>query len=384
MWKKVSKALKSEFVIYGNGKMAHLLYALLAEENRERLVAAFVVSESTGEDEYLHVPVVTADRLKQEYAEYPVLIGVENGKAREEILEKLKELGVSNYILPTRAMLEKCHNYHKKCRKRKVRSLLGFWGGLLYRILYWLHKRVYIKIIGKRVVRWRIFNKYKLSMRLFSRDLDFFENIYIGDWNSDNTFKGEYDFEIRECDTVFDFGANIGLFTMRFAHFFPEIKFIAVEPEESNYKLLERNLSSFENVRYVKSGVWYRDAYCKVFPGRTRVFPSNTLSEGSFYIGECASDAENAIESFSVGSWIERYHSAKCVIKMDVEGAEKEIFELGNLEWLDHCVQLIVEIHSKHRGDVLLEDKITGVMESRGFDWFLQGENIIFVKKIQT
>lgn len=384
MWKKVSKSFKNAFVIYGNGTTAHLLYALLAEENKESMVAAFVVSEYAGVDEYMHVPVITVDRLKQEYAEHPVLIGVENTKARGEILEKLEELGISNYLLPTKTMLEECHNYHKKCRKRKVCSLLGFWGGLFYRFFYWLHKRVYIKIIGKRIIRWRIFNKYKLSMRLFSRDLDFFESIYIGDWNLDNKYTGEYDFEIRDCDTIFDFGANIGLFTMKFAPCFPEIKFVTVEPEESNYELLEQNVGSFENVECVKSGVWYRDAYCKVFPGRTRVFPSNTLSEGSFYIGECGSDTENAIESFSVGSWVARYHSDRCVIKMDVEGAEKEIFELGNLEWLDHCVQLVVEIHSRHRGDPLLEEKITGVMESRGFDWFLQGENIIFVKKVQT
>lgn len=64
-------------------------------------------------------------------------------------------------------------------RIKRIFDVFGIYYGIKYAIAYQLHRCCYIKRLAKRVVRL----KYKgtnLYVRLFSRDLDFLESIYIG------------------------------------------------------------------------------------------------------------------------------------------------------------------------------------------------------------
>lgn len=263
-------------------------------------------------------------------------------------------------------------------RRKKIFSELGIWYGIKYCIAYHLHKHCYISKIGKRIIKLKK-RGVPLYVRMFSRDLDFLESIIIGKYCAEEKkCVGEYDIKLEDkFDSILDLGANIGLFTVLYAANYPEKKIIAVEPETSNFQLLKKNTKRFKNVICIQQGVWYRDAYCKVYPGRVIVSPSNTYSEGSFYIGECDKTDKGAVRAQSIESLMREYSIEKCFVKMDIEGAEQEIFEQEDLQWIDKCYMLAMETHEwifKNDLDLVIIKK----MREYGYKYRELGENKIF------
>lgn len=376
---------KQNLVLYGNGLIAHLLYGIFSEQGYEKLISAFAVSKNEDKKTLNDIPVILISDVKEHFSDCIIVISVENSEALKQMVNYLNMLGIKNYILLSKKTIKECYAYQNKQRKKKITRQLGCFYGFIYRMAYFLHKKTYIRFIGKKVLKIKTVQGNRLLLRLFSRDLDFYESIYVGKWNiADNRNIGEYDIVLRDCDTIFDFGANIGLFTLKFASELSNVKFVSVEPERKNFMLLKKNTSHLSNVYCVMEGVWYRKALCKVFPARTIVYPSNTPSEGGFYIGECEEKDAGSVRAYPIAYFINKYKSNKYVIKMDVEGAEKEIFEKGNLEWINNCVQLIIETHSRHVNDKTLDTKIINIMEGFSFAHYIQGENIIFERQLEV
>ena len=171
---------------------------------------------------------------------------------------------------------------------RKVTGVMGLWGGVKFLAALWLHRRMYLKFIGKRDFRIKIYG-HPFYLRFFSRDLDFSYTILICAERRQGALLGEYDIDIPEgIDGILDLGANIGLFTVLYALRYPEVKIVSLEPENNNYALLMKNVEGLKNVTTIQSAVWYRDAYVKVCPSRVMMEVSHTTSEGAFYVEECA------------------------------------------------------------------------------------------------
>lgn len=263
-------------------------------------------------------------------------------------------------------------------RIKKIESVLGKWYGMKYRIAYYMHKKTYIPWIGKREITIKLWRKYKMRVRLFSRDLDFFENIYIGNLR-ERKYVGEYDIAIDDSiQSIIDLGANIGLFSFMQAVLHPEKKIIAFEPETANYELLKKNMSQFSNVICVKAGVWYRDTSVKVYPSRVKVYPSETYSEGAFYIGECEKTDPEASYGYSIESIVKLYNLKNYMVKMDVEGAEYEIFSQGNLDWLNNCRLVVMETHEWLLPETHMDQIIDDIMKKRNYTKTQLGENKIY------
>ncbi len=88
-------------------------------------------------------------------------------------------------------------------------------------------------------------------MRLNTSDFPTFDQVFI---------QQEYDFDIsRAPKVIVDAGANIGLASIYFANKYPDAKIIAIEPEQSNFKLLEMNVSPYPNVIPVQAALWNKN-----------------------------------------------------------------------------------------------------------------------------
>ncbi len=74
-----------------------------------------------------------------------------------------------------------------------------------------------------------------------------------------DTIRGR--FGARPVQYIIDAGANIGCATVLFKTWFPDANLIAVEPESSNYVVLEQNvaLNKLTGVYPVQGGLWTRD-----------------------------------------------------------------------------------------------------------------------------
>jgi FkbM family methyltransferase len=154
----------------------------------------------------------------------------------------------------------------------------------------------------------------------------------------------EYDFETREQPRVIlDAGANIGLASVYFANKFPTAKIIAVEPEASNYSLLERNVFPYERIVPLQRALWGENSRIKLIdPGFGKWGFQTHASEQAK-----AADVRDEVEAVTVDR-IMRDHGIEFidVLKMDIEGAEKEVFE-NAAPWIDKVGILIVELHER-------------------------------------
>lgn len=139
---------------------------------------------------------------------------------------------------------------------------------------------------------------------------------------------------IAPVQTIIDCGANIGLTTVAFANAFPGAQILAVEPDESNFEMLLRNVSDY-GVTTLLAGVWKDNEQLAV--------KRDGLHHWSY---EVIPDAKGPIKGFTIDSLMQSMQTSSLdVLKIDVEGSEKYIFEGNTERWLPQVRQLIIEVH---------------------------------------
>jgi FkbM family methyltransferase len=160
---------------------------------------------------------------------------------------------------------------------------------------------------------------------------------------------GKYNFIVdKEPDVIIDAGANIGLSAIFFANKYPNAKIIAIEPEESNYRLLEKNTESYNNIYSVQAALW--DSVCEIY-----LFDTG-LDKDGFMVGEKGSGKDMItpyakeqylVKTVTIEKLMNNYKLKKIdILKMDIEGSEKEVF--GNcINWIDKVNSVIVELHER-------------------------------------
>jgi len=122
-------------------------------------------------------------------------------------------------------------------------------------------------------------------------------------------------------ETVIDIGANIGIFTVKAAKAVGETgKIVAIEPEESNLKLLKRNIeaNNLNNVVIIPKGIWSEKT-------RLEFKLSSYTGEHSLYEINNTYQTTIEIETDTLDNILNELGIKKVdFIKMDIEGAEVE------------------------------------------------------------
>ena len=167
-----------------------------------------------------------------------------------------------------------------------------------------------------------------------------------------------------EALPIFDLGANIGLFSLRAAQCAPESAIHAYEPAPRNFELLETNQKL--NSRLAGRVELHREAV----GGRTR--------QAKFYYEEQATQASKLMHEpdGQGGIWVSvralaeivRTIPGECALmKIDVEGAEFEIFQDTPSEIWDKIRAISLEIHRDPAGQKQERDLLKQI-ESLGFN----------------
>lgn len=182
--------------------------------------------------------------------------------------------------------------------------------------------------------------------------------------------KGEYDIEPGFVPAVIvDAGANTGASTLYFRMRFPEARIIAVEPEISNFRLLTRNVESCPGVSCINAALWFRDGWLSL---------RNPSADHYAYQFDETDGDDARVRSITLSTLMANAGADTIdILKMDIEGAEYQIFSSGNNEWLRRVRMLIVELHeSIHPGVEELFMKAAGSVPHR---MFVKGENTILM-----
>jgi FkbM family methyltransferase len=153
--------------------------------------------------------------------------------------------------------------------------------------------------------------------------------------------QGQYAFDLPfSPKTIVDAGANIGMASIYFAHRYPEAKIIAIEAEASNFAMLARNVRPYATIIPLHAALWNRDGEISV----SEPDPSTGASgKWAFVTHEGPGVKVRAVTMRTLMKEMEMH----CIdlLKIDIEGAEKEVFEA--CDWIDDIRCLMIELHDR-------------------------------------
>ncbi|MCG3164352.1 MAG: hypothetical protein POELPBGB_00106 [Bacteroidia bacterium] len=174
----------------------------------------------------------------------------------------------------------------------------------------------------------------------------------------------------------FDCGGNIGLASIYFSAFFPNITVVGVEPFRESFDLMNRNIS-LNNIKVIKL---YERALWNKVTNLSILNDYRDKMEWSFRVMESNKSSIQEIKSITLKEMCKENNITNIdILKIDIEGAEKEVVlecEENKAIFLNtKCV--FIEPHDDiHPG---VSTKIAEYFESLGFHTKVIHENIVFI-----
>lgn len=169
-----------------------------------------------------------------------------------------------------------------------------------------------------------------LHLRARTSDLRAFQQVFVD---------GDHDVApLVAPRTIIDAGANVGFASVAFANRYPDATIIALEVDAENYQILQRNVAPYPNVRAIRAGLWSHQAHLRI---------TNPTGEAwAFRVAETDETDPERIEALGVSDVC-----ALCgvhridLLKVDIEGAECEVFSRNLETWIDQVGIMMIEIH---------------------------------------
>jgi FkbM family methyltransferase len=168
---------------------------------------------------------------------------------------------------------------------------------------------------------------------------------------------------------VLDCGANIGCAALYFLNRFADARIVVVEPDEANLQLCRRNLEPYgDRVRYYHAAVW-----SSATPLRIERGPRGEIDEWALRVAPAENGRDADVQGVDLMTLI---REAGCdridLLKIDIEGAEAELFGHGAEAWLGRTDNLVVELHGAES-----ERAFESAMRSYSFTRVDAGEYIL-------
>jgi len=207
---------------------------------------------------------------------------------------------------------------------------------------------------------------YPFSLRSGTSDISIFHQIFAN---------REYDFNLYFVPKIIiDAGANIGLASIFYANKYPNSKIISIEPERSNYNLLKKNTQKYSNI------ISLNNALSNLSNENLSI-----IDKGFGYWGFMTEPEANGIKSkipsvksVSIDEIMSKYgYEIIDIVKIDIEGYEKEVFEKNSENWLPKTRCLIIELHDNMKEGC--SKSVFSAIIKHDFSFSHRGENLIFI-----
>ena len=203
-----------------------------------------------------------------------------------------------------------------------------------------------------------------INLRPRTSDLATFREIFVNqDYDLDahgirDMAQAKYD-AIRAAGRrplIIDAGANVGLATRQFKHFFPEADIIAIEPADDSLAIARENTNGLPGVAFRKAAIWKED---------TTVFLEDSVDASARRVGEDTSAGEG-IEAITIKTLLDGREEDLFILKMDIEGAEAVVFGEGEepADWLRHAPIVFIEGHDGMANDF---GSLSGILAHKNY-----------------
>jgi len=141
---------------------------------------------------------------------------------------------------------------------------------------------------------------------------------------------------------IIDAVANIGLTCLAFARRYPSAKIVALEVDEDNFNLLCRNVLQYPNITPLRAALWSHVEFVRI---------RNPGAEAwAFQVERASASDPGAIPATTVGRLLESFAAPQIsLLKLDIEGSEREVLSEGDQSWVERTETLAVELHDRFR-----------------------------------
>ena len=145
-------------------------------------------------------------------------------------------------------------------------------------------------------------------------------------------------YELSNDGIILDLGVNIGLSVAHYKTIYPENPIIGYEMDASNFEIAKHNTRHYKNVQLFNKAVWIKNI--KVSYNKDSRFDSFSIDN----------EVTHKNVAFAQGLTIRDIISQHSIdniefLKMDIEGAEKAIFNEHNKDWLKIVKSFNIEFH---------------------------------------
>ncbi len=199
--------------------------------------------------------------------------------------------------------------------------------------IYNLFRLAYAKycFIRDRHVKLLIPGHKEFYLRTRSSDIDVFRQIFVNREYSQDKIP-------VNPRIIIDCGANIGLSAIHFSNIFPGAQIFALEPEPSNYEMLVKNTSKYQNIYCINKALWGRTTTVEI--------ADSHAPKWGFSMKESCEGGEK-IQASSIQDLM-RDHGIEHIdiLKIDIEGGEKDVFS-SDCAWMRNVSLLIIELHDR-------------------------------------
>lgn len=175
--------------------------------------------------------------------------------------------------------------------------------------------------------------------------------------------------ELDAANFIIDGGGNIGLTAAYFGKCYPQALIASVEPDSGNFAMLQKNTAANPLVKPLHGGVWNKTAHLQVV--------DKGAGNNAFTVAEIESPTANSIQAYAIADIMAMHQQTTVdIVKLDIEGAEKQVFANGYETWLPHTRLLIVELHDRMQPGC--SKAVFSAICQYDFSLELRGENLFF------
>jgi FkbM family methyltransferase len=220
---------------------------------------------------------------------------------------------------------------------KRALSNLGVWPFIFYKF------RTFANRIGKTEGSYVLYSKhakFPLDCRANTSDRDVFDQIFLN---------REYRCldDVHEARLIIDCGAYVGYSASYLLTRFPNAYLIAVEPDPENFAILKTNLAPYKNTcRAICSAVWSKPVGLVVSE-----VPFGDGREWARTVREARPDEKPTMTGVNIGTLLNNSGFDRIsILKIDIEGAESNVFSSDYESWIEKVDNLVIELHSEGCG----------------------------------
>lgn len=207
-------------------------------------------------------------------------------------------------------------------------------------------------------------SRHKVYLRPSTTDTYTFKQVFI-----ESQYNIPLPFEPKQ---IIDGGANIGLAAIYFAEKYPASKIVAVEPDVRNFESILKNTQPYQNINPLNKGLWNKNTFLEII--------DNSANENSYMVKEVSECTDKGLEAISIESIMKMNDWQSIdILKIDIEGSEKEVFEMNYEYWLPKTKAIFIELHDNMRQGA--SQSVFNTIGKYKFQSSQNHENIIFLNE---